>query len=102
MEYCKSHGIILEAYSPLVRGRVLGNPTLQAIANAHNATPAQVLIRWSLQNDFIPLPKSDNPTRIRENADVYGFHLDQQQMALLDAMDRGKEGAIVPQKTDCP
>jgi len=57
--------------------------------------PNQVLVRWSLQKGFVPLPKSDTPSRIVSNADVYNFNLSQQEMAQLDDLDQGGEGAIV-------
>jgi diketogulonate reductase-like aldo/keto reductase len=58
-------------------------------------TPNQVLVRWSLQKGFVPLPKSDTPSRIESNADVYGFELDQDDMEKLDSLDQGAKGAIV-------
>lgn len=65
------------------------------MAKKHGATPNQVLIRWSIQKGFVSLPKSDDPERIRSNADVYGFELDGEDMALLDGKDEGRDGAIV-------
>jgi diketogulonate reductase-like aldo/keto reductase len=58
-------------------------------------TPNQVLVRWSLQKGFVPLPKSDTPSRIESNADVYGFELNQDDMEKLDSLDQGAKGAIV-------
>ena len=55
----------------------------------------QVLVRWSLQKGWVPLPKSDNPSRIVNNAEVYGFELDANDMAKLDGLDNGSKGAIV-------
>ena len=69
------------------------DPTLLSIAAKTGKTPAQVLIRWSLQHGFVPLPKSDTPSRIAENADVFDFELDGESMARLDRLDLGKEGA---------
>lgn len=57
--------------------------------------PNQVLVRWSLQKGFVPLPKSDTPSRIVSNADVYGFELEKDDMAKLDGLDQGEEGSIV-------
>jgi diketogulonate reductase-like aldo/keto reductase len=58
-------------------------------------TSNQVLIRYSLQKGWVPLPKSDTPERIKANADVYGFHLNEEDMAALDGLDQGAAGAIV-------
>lgn len=68
--------------------------TLTSIASQVNKTPAQVLIRWSLQHGFSPLPKSDKAHRIKGNADVYDFELDAKAMGALDALDKGDAGAI--------
>lgn len=59
-------------------------------------TPAQVLVRWSFQKGFVPLPKSSAPARIVENANVFGFNLDQEEMELLDGLDMGAKGALFP------
>lgn len=74
---------------------------VQTLAANHKATPSQILIRWSLQHGFIPLPKSDNPQRIRENAGVYHFQLTAEEVKMLDGLDQGKSGALVPQYTEC-
>lgn len=61
----------------------------------HSKTPAQVLIRWSLQKGLVPLPKSSTPSRILENAQVFdGFELTEVEVAQLDGLDRGKDGAV--------
>ncbi|KAI5790288.1 aldo-keto reductase [Geopyxis carbonaria] len=103
--YCKDEGIHVEAYSPLVRGKVFGNPTLKAIAAKHQVSEAKVLVRWALQMGYSPLPKSDHPDRIRENFVGIAegtWHISEGEMALLREMDRGQEGAVVPQNTECP
>lgn len=95
VEYCKKNNIVVEAYCPLVRNEKADDQTLASIAKKHNVEPNQVLVRWSLQKGFVPLPKSDTPSRIVSNADVYGFELDEKDMNKLDALDQGKAGAIV-------
>lgn len=67
---------------------------LNEIANLHNKSTAQVLIRYALQKGWVPLPKSDTPSRIAENANVYDFELSAQDMAFLDSLDQGSSGAI--------
>ncbi|TDL19111.1 Aldo/keto reductase [Rickenella mellea] len=91
--YDDKHGIVTQAYCPLVRG-AFGNPVLQEVSKRVGKDPAQVLIRWSLQRGFVPLPKSSKPERVISNADVYDFELSEEDMAKLDGQDRGKEGAI--------
>jgi methylglyoxal/glyoxal reductase len=84
---CAEEGIAVEAYSPLTKGRRLGDPTVEQVAAEAGRTAAQVLIRWSLQKGFIVIPKSSNAGRIAENAAVFDFVLDEPQMAMLDALD---------------
>ncbi|KAH9468363.1 hypothetical protein Pst134EA_011986 [Puccinia striiformis f. sp. tritici] len=94
VDYCKSKGILIQAYCPIVRGKYMDHPTLVNICNKVGKTGAQVLIRWSLQHGFVPLPKSDKAERIQENFDVFSFELDEESMAQLDSLDQGDAGAI--------
>jgi len=64
------------------------------IAAKYKKDPAHILCRWSLQHGFVPLPKSATPARIHSNTQLYDFSLDEDDMAKLDSLDRGKEGAI--------
>ncbi|KJZ74065.1 hypothetical protein HIM_06514 [Hirsutella minnesotensis 3608] len=95
-KYCSDNGIVLQAYSPLSCGEYLKDKTLGEVAAKHNKSPAQILIRWGLQKDWVPLPKSGNPDRIKENADVFDFSLDEEDMKALDGLDKGATGAIFP------
>ncbi|KAH9999929.1 Aldo/keto reductase [Russula vinacea] len=94
VEYCRAHGIIVQAYTPLVRGK-FENPVLQEISKKYSKDPAQILIRWSLQHGFIPLPKSENPDRVRSNIDVFGFEISKEDIDKLDELDRDKEGLLL-------
>jgi diketogulonate reductase-like aldo/keto reductase len=87
-ETCESHGIALEAYSPLGTGRHLNDGTVAQVAERVGRTPAQVLIRWCLQRDTIVLPKSTHQDRIQANGDVFDFTLSDEDMALLDDLDQ--------------
>jgi len=93
VEYCRAHGIIVQAYTPLVRGE-FENTVLQELSKKYGKAPAQILIRWSLQHGFVPLPKSQNPDRVRSNIDVFGFEISKEDIDKLDELDRGKEGAV--------
>jgi diketogulonate reductase-like aldo/keto reductase len=84
---CRERRIVVEGYSPLTKTERMGDRALEAIAAAHGKTAAQVLIRWALQHGVVTIPKSTNPDRIRENADVFDFHLSDAEMARLDALD---------------
>jgi 2,5-diketo-D-gluconate reductase A len=83
-------GIVTEAWSPLARGELLADPVVVAIAQAHRRTPAQALIRWHLQIGNVVIPKSVTPARIAENFDVFDFELSGEQVAAIDALDRGE------------
>lgn len=93
VDYCKENNVVVQAYCPLVRAERNDDPTLLSIAKAIDRTPAQVLVRWSLQKGFVPLPKSDTPSRIKENAQVFDFELSREHMDTLDSLDQGKAGA---------
>ncbi|HYT09450.1 MAG TPA: aldo/keto reductase, partial [Mycobacteriales bacterium] len=88
LEACERAGVLLEAYSPLTRGRDLRHPTALAIARRHSRTPAQVLLRWAVQRGIPVIPKSGNRERIIENAQIFDFALTDEDMAALDALDR--------------
>ncbi|CAL5227945.1 g10992 [Coccomyxa viridis] len=100
--YCRSKGIALEAYSPLGKGtrEVLEDKTVRSVAQRQGRTNAQVLIRWSLQQGFITLPKSSNAQRQQSNLDVFSFELDDQDMEELDALDRYLVTAWDPTTSD--
>jgi methylglyoxal/glyoxal reductase len=89
LAHCLRLGIQLEAYGPLARAHRMDHPALQRIARKHGKTPAQVLLRWGIQHDLVVIPKSVRPERIRENADLFGFALDAEDTAALDAIDEG-------------
>jgi diketogulonate reductase-like aldo/keto reductase len=89
LQRCEETGIAVEAYSPLTKGRRLSDPTIARIAAEVGRSPAQVLIRWSLQKGFIVIPRSSRPARIAENAAVFDFGLDDAQVAALDELDEG-------------
>ncbi|TQR84587.1 aldo/keto reductase [Mycobacterium hodleri] len=83
------HDIVTEAYGPLGVGRLLDNPTVTSIAGEYGKSPAQVLIRWSLQLGNVVIPRSATPERIVENADVFEFELAAEHMDALNGLDEG-------------
>jgi diketogulonate reductase-like aldo/keto reductase len=85
----ESRSIVTESYSPLGPDTdVLDHPGIGAVAAAHGRTPAQVILRWHVQIGAVPIPKSSDPARLRQNLDVFSFELDADQMAVLDGVDR--------------
>jgi 2,5-diketo-D-gluconate reductase A len=83
------YGIVTEAYGPLGVGKLLENPTVASVAKAHGKTPAQGLIRWSIQLGNVVIPRSANPERIKSNLDVFNFELSDDEMTALNALDDG-------------
>lgn len=84
--YCKSKGMVIEAWSPLANGDILDHPTLVEIASTHNKNVAQVVLRWILQHGNLPLTKSVTPTRIQSNIELFDFTLSDEEMKAIDAM----------------
>ena len=89
--YQREHGIATEAWSPIGQGGdVLDDPAIGAIAESHDRSPAQVIIRWHLQSGNIVIPKSVTPERIAENFRAFDFELSDAEMAQVDGLDRGE------------
>ncbi|KAH8806025.1 NADP-dependent oxidoreductase domain-containing protein [Xylogone sp. PMI_703] len=84
VNWCHENGVVVEAYCPLVRTQRFDEPVLQPLIQKYGKTAAQVLIRWSLQKGFVPLPKSLKHSRIESNADVFDFELTDEEMASLE------------------
>ena len=80
VKYCKEHGILVEAYSPFGTGTVFGNETIKTLAAKYGKSIGQICLKWSLQMGFLPLPKSANPMRIKENSEIFDFELTQEDM----------------------
>ena len=100
------HGVVTQAWSPIggitfyrdgSHGSTLQDPTINSIAEAHDRTPAQVMLRWHLQQGRSAIPKSVTPSRIAENVDVVGFELTDADLAAIDALDTGVRGGPEPE-----
>lgn len=88
--FCQDNHIQLEAWSPLGNGQLLNSPVIGKIAKEHGKSPAQVILRWELQQGFIVIPKSIHEERMRENRDVYDFELDADEMEAIAMLDEEK------------
>lgn len=86
VDYCKDNNILVEAWSPLGSGRMLNNDVLNSIAQKYNKSVAQLCIKWCLQNDVLPLPKSITPSRIRENFNIFDFEISDNDMNTINNM----------------
>jgi diketogulonate reductase-like aldo/keto reductase len=85
--FCQKHGIVVEAYAPLARALRMAHPVIESLSQKYSCTPAQLMIRWSLQHGFVPLPKSVNKKRIQENAQVGEFEIAEDDMKTMDGLD---------------
>ena len=90
---CRAKGILVEAWSPLGRGNLLDNPVIVGIASRHGKSAAQVILRWVIQMDVLPLVKSVHAERIRENFDLFSFSLDEDEMALMSGLPEARFGS---------
>jgi len=99
--FCKQHGIQLEAWSPLMRGgELLNEPMLVEIGKTYGKTPAQVILRWDLQNEVVTIPKSVTPHRIKENADIFDFELTTEEMKAIDSLNKDQRIGPDPDNFD--
>jgi diketogulonate reductase-like aldo/keto reductase len=90
MDYCHANKIVVEGYAPLSRAKKLMDPRVTAIAMKQGKSNAQILLRWGLQHGNVVIPKSVHKERILENIDVFGFHLSNEDMAALDALNENE------------
>lgn len=86
-EYCQKNGIVVEAWSPLGRRGALESGALREIGAKYGKSAAQVCVRWVLQHDILPLPKTVTPGRMAENADVFDFALTKEEMEVIDRLE---------------
>ena len=94
--YCKERGIVLQAYAPLARGAYLKSPLMLEIGKTHEKTPAQVGLRWLVQQGISVIPKSVHKERLEENSQIFDFALSDEEMAAITAMDAQQRVAGVP------
>ena len=100
INFCQSHEIQVEAWSPLMQGEIFAEPAVEKLAEKYNKTIAQIVLRWDLQHEVVTIPKSVNPKRIAENAQIFDFELSQTDMDLLDALDEGRRVGPDPDDFD--
>ncbi|MDO5516573.1 MAG: aldo/keto reductase [Clostridium sp.] len=98
VDYCRKNNILVEAWSPLGSGRILDNELLKEMADKYNKSVAQVCIRWCLQNNTLPLPKSITPARIQENSQVFDFTISEEDMMKINNMEYAGGSGLDPDK----
>lgn len=89
LKYCKEKKIIIQAYSPLTRATRLDNATLNQIANKYERTPAQILIRWNLQQGSVPIPKANQKPHLEENINEFDFEISDEDIQILNNLNEG-------------
>lgn len=94
--YGTEHNIVTEGWSPIARGKVLGDPVVQRIARASGAHPAQVVLRWHIERGDVVFPKSIQPKRMLENFEIFDFELGDEEIEALTALDKGEAGRMGP------
>lgn len=87
IDFCEKHDVRIEAYSPLTRGTKFKDPVIISFVEKYGKTPAQIMIRWALQNEFVVLPKSVHQNRIKENSEVFDFEISESDMAILNELN---------------
>ncbi|XP_066538279.1 uncharacterized oxidoreductase ZK1290.5 isoform X2 [Hoplias malabaricus] len=100
VEYCRREGIAFEGFCPLAKGQALIHPLIQELAKKYKHSAAQICVRWSIQNGVITIPKSTKPQRIFENCQVFGFHLEDKDMAALRALHDGRHVSWDPTRVE--
>lgn len=98
--YCNQHHIQFEAWSPLMRGKLLEDETIHQIAKTHNKSEAQVILRWNLEHGVVTIPKSVHENRIKANADIFDFTLSSDEIAAIDALNRNERTGLDPDTFD--
>lgn len=86
VQYCKEKGILVQAWSPIGRGRVLEDPLVCELAAKYQVSPAQICLKFAVQRGIIPLPKSSSPERMKQNMDLFSFEMDQEDIWRLATM----------------
>ncbi|WP_054940002.1 aldo/keto reductase [Paenibacillus ihuae] len=89
-DYCAQHQIQIEAWAPLMKGRLQDNELLQGIAGKHGKTVSQVILRWGLQNSIVIIPKSVTASRIKENSEIFDFELSADEVSAISGLDAGE------------
>ncbi len=87
MQYCQEQKTILQAYTPLVRGKKFNDPRLLKLAGKYHKTPAQIILRWNIQHGVSAIPKSANPERLKENFEIFDFAISADDMLLMDGFN---------------
>ena len=96
INYCKDNNIKVVAWSPISRGRVLSNDLMIDLSQKYKKSIVQIVLRWHMQKGVIPIPKSSNENRIKENIDIFDFEISSEDMKAIDSLDEGDDMSVTP------
>ncbi|MGN0143806.1 MAG: aldo/keto reductase [Clostridium sp.] len=101
LDYCNKNNIQLVAWSPIMRGRIFSNELIIGLSEKYKKTVAQIILRWHIQRGVIPIPKSSNKARIKENLDIFDFEISDEDMKAINLLDEGYDASVsgVPENT---
>ena len=101
LDYCNKNNIQLVAWSPIMRGKIFSNELIIALAEKYKKTIAEIILRWHIQRGVIPIPKSSNEERIKENFDIFDFEISKEDMDIIDSLNEGDDVSVsgVPDNT---
>lgn len=94
INYCKDNNIKVVAWSPISRGRVLSNDLMIDLSQKYKKSIVQIVLRWHMQKGVIPIPKSSNENRIKENIDIFDFEISSEDMKAIDSLDKGYDRSV--------
>lgn len=98
LKVCKRHNIVVQAWSPIMRGQLSSNSIIKNLAQKYNKSEVQIILRWHLQNNVIAIPKTSKVNRIKENIDIFNFEIEKEDMEKIDSINKNER--IRPQKYD--
>ena len=101
LQYCQKNNIQLVAWSPIMRGRVFSNELIIGLSEKYKKTIAQIILRWHVQRGVIPIPKSSNKERIKENLNIFDFEISNEDMKIINSLNEGDSVSVsgVPDNT---
>ncbi len=94
IDYCNTNNIKVVAWSPIARGQVFDNKVMLDLSKKYNKTISQIILKWHMQKGVIPIPKSSNENRIKENIDIFDFELSNEDIKIIDSLDKGNDISI--------
>ncbi|MCC3865638.1 aldo/keto reductase [Terrisporobacter petrolearius] len=98
LKVCKRHNIVVQAWSPIMRGQLSSNTIIKQLSQKYNKSEAQIILRWHLQNNVIAIPKTSKINRIKENIDIFDFNIEKEDMDKIDSINKNER--MKPQKYD--